>query len=73
MKPGLVIDARIWDVLGGLVIVLDGALFVVRPAEAEVPGFEHAAPPVASARFWMPSALFGHRVGWGNVRESTVV
>ena len=76
VKPWLVIDARIGEVLGGLVTVLDNALFVVLPAVAEVPGFrdfEQAAPWVASARFWMPRALFGHSVGWGNVRESTVV
>ena len=76
MKPGLVIDARIGEVVGGLVMVLDDALFVVLPAVAEVPGlsgFEQAAPWVASARFWMPKASFGQSVGWGNVRESTVV
>ena len=72
MKPGLVVDARIWEVLGGLVIVLDDAIFVVLPADADVPGFEHAAPAVASARFWMPSTSFGHTFGCGNVRESTV-
>lgn len=68
MKPGLVVDARIWDVFGGVVMVLDGALFVALPAS-----FEQAAPSVASARFWIPSALFGHTVGCGKVRESTVV
>ena len=100
MKPGLVIDARIGEAVGGLVMVLDDALFVVLPAVAEVPGlsgfvpvpddslfvvlpavaevpglrgFEQAAPWVASARFWMPKASFGQSVGWGNVRESTVV
>ena len=67
------------DVLGeGLFVLLTpkelgDALFVVLPAGAELPGSEHAAPSVASARLWMPSALFGHRVGCGNVRESTVV
>lgn len=76
VKPGLFVDARILEVLGALVMVLGDALFVVLPAVADVPGlgdFVQAAPWVASAPFWMPRALFGHSVGWGNVRESTEV
>ena len=53
VKPGLVVEANIWE-------VFDGAL-VVLPADADLAGFEQA--PVASARFWMPSGLLGHTDG----------
>lgn len=52
--------------------MLNNALFVVLLADADMPGFEHAVPAVAPARFWIPSTSFGHTFGCGNVRESIV-